>query len=181
MAAKSAGVKDSVVFAVITHHKTLLSDAVTLYGCLPDKQLPYRDHIFPVWEDMSRQWYENIEPLNEEWYKICTAIGREDLLTKKLSLDTPLSDNIVRWLKRDNQAKCFSFKQREYASLLRGLTMSSDHIMSAGNYIPVNIPRLDEYDITSHNLYGFQIRASKKLGNLILRAPTGSGKTEAAL
>ncbi|HEY1248020.1 MAG TPA: CRISPR-associated helicase Cas3', partial [Nitrososphaera sp.] len=76
----------------------------------------------------------------------------------------------------------FSYKQREYASLLRGLMMSADHIASAStNYMPPNIPRLSDYNVNSYQLYGFQERTSKATGNLILRAPTGSGKTEAAL
>jgi hypothetical protein len=34
---------------------------------------------------------------------------------------------IMDRLDRGIQPKCFSFKQREYASLLRGFTMSADH------------------------------------------------------
>ena len=94
---------------------------------------------------------------------------------------TQLSDDMTRWLDRNNQTKDFSYKQREYSSLLRGLTMSADHIASASNYMPISIPRLADYKLSPVKPYGFQRRASKKKGNLILRAPTGSGKTEAAL
>jgi CRISPR-associated endonuclease/helicase Cas3 len=182
VAALSTGVKDVIAFDIITHHKTLPADVVNIYGCLPDVQLPYRDHIFPIWQKMAEEWNENIIPLTEEWIKICKAVGREDLLSKRLNLDTILSDNLMNWLSRDNQTECFSFKEREYASLLRGLTMKADHIMSAGDYIPMDIPRFNTYNnITPKSAYGFQIRAGKKLGNLILRAPTGCGKTEAAL
>lgn len=182
-AATFAGANDSVVFAVLTHHKTLPSDGVTVHGCMPHAELPYEGHTHQVWQDMSNQWYDNTELFNQEWGKICECIQRQDLLltgSSKLGL-AKLSDSMTRWLDRSNQTRDFSFKQREYASLLRGLTMSADHIASAGNYMPINIPRLDEYKLSPIKPYGFQRRASKKKHNLILRAPTGSGKTEAAL
>src|SRR5207249_2349064 len=93
----------------------------------------------------------------------------------------PLSDTMENWLDRSNQVKNFSYKEREYASLLRGLTMSADHIMSAGDFIPVNIPNFSDYNLAPAKPYGFQTKAAKQTGNLILRAPTGSGKTAAAL
>lgn len=181
VAASSAGAKDVVIFGIITHHKTIISDGVVIYGCLPEEQIPFKNQIYPVWNQMAEQWNQNIQLLNEEWRKICTAIGRDDLLSKPLKLVTPLSDNIRNWLYRDSQPICFSFKQRYYASLLRGLIISADHIMSASNILPARIPILNKYNITSHHLYGFQKRVGKKVGNLILRSPTGSGKTEAAL
>ena len=180
-AATFAEVNDSVVFAILTHHRTLPSNGRTIHGCLPYTELPIEDHIsYQGWQDMSKQWYDNIEPLNEEWRSICKYIGRQEVLASRLGL-AQLSDNMTRWLESDSQTKDFSFKQREYASLLRGLTMSADHIASAGNYMPINIPRLSDYNVGPAKPHEFQIRAAKKIGNLILRAPTGSGKTEAAL
>jgi CRISPR-associated endonuclease/helicase Cas3 len=59
--------------------------------------------------------------------------------------------------------------------------MSSEPVASAGNYMPINIPQLSDYNLSPAKLYGFQIMAANSKGNLILRAPTDSGKTEAAL
>ena len=96
---------------------------------------------------------------------------------------------MASWLGRDAQAKQFAYKQREYVSLLRGLVMSADHIASTINlkknpmYKIPSVPKLSnpEYLIMRQEPYGFQAEASKHRGNLILRAPTGAGKTEAAL
>lgn len=175
-----AGANDSIVFAVLTHHKTLPSDGVTIHGCLPFAELPYEEHItYQGWQDMSNQWYDNVDALIGEWRQICEYIGRLDLLAKGMGL-TQLSENMTRWLERNSQTEDFPFKQREYVSLLRGLTMSADHIASAGNYAPVSIPQFTSINVSPINPYGFQIRAARMKGNLILRAPTGSGKTEAA-
>ena len=204
-AATSSSVNEFIVFAILTHHKTLPHNAAVINsGCLPDEDIPYLDHMsYQGWREMAKQWHTNLEPLTLEWHMICKYIDREDLLAKKLGL-ARLSENMVRWLRRDSQAKQFRYKQREYASLLRGLMMSADHIASAtsgsglkvgwghrttsgtngkcvDNYIPVRIPRLSDHFVGPSKPHGFQMEASKYRGNLILRAPTGSGKTEAAL
>ena len=179
-AATSANANDLVIFGIITHHKKILSDGLDIHGCLPDEELPYQNHINTVWLEMAKQWNANIPSISEEFTKICQFIKRPDLLASPLSLSL-LSNNIVNWLHRKAQVMQFGYKQREYASLLRGLTMSADHLMSAGDYIPPRIPDLKRFAVTSYELYGFQLAVSKAKGDIILRAPTGSGKTEAAL
>ncbi len=179
--AKSQGVSDVVAFGIITHHKTLPSDGTVLYGCLPHEEIPYSDSIEPVWYNMAEEWNENIIPLTKEWEQICNTIGRKDLLARSLRVDTPLSNSMKNWLSRFDQDGHFSFKQREYVSLLRGLTIQADHIMSTGDYIPKTIPAFSSYNIAPTNPYGYQLRVGKKVGNVILRAPTGTGKTDAAL
>jgi CRISPR-associated endonuclease/helicase Cas3 len=182
-AASAAGVKDSIVFAVLTHHKTLPPGLIAITGCLPNGELPYLDHVSNwLWQDIAKEWYANLEPLSEEFRMICEYLGTDDMLDKKLSL-SPLSDNIFHWLQRDEQTKYFDYKQREYVSLLRGLMMSADHIASASNYMPMPILSLRKTfpNLAPPQPYGFQVAASKHNGNLILRAPTGSGKTDAAL
>ena len=191
--ATALGASDAVVFAVLTHHKTLPGDVATIHGCLPEPQIPYTNHIEPIWQEMTRQWYANIEPFAYEWRLICEGIGRPDLCIEtkkdKDNLLSPLSDSIEHWLRRDTQTDIFRYKQREYVSLLRGLIMSADHIASAlGSPSPSpnpnlshtvsNIPKFSDYNVSPSQPYGFQIQTSKHKGNLILRAPTGSGKTE---
>jgi CRISPR-associated endonuclease/helicase Cas3 len=186
------GLKEEIIFAVLTHHKSLPSDGIdAVYGCLPDEQIPYTpNHIAPVWNQMAEEWQKNIVEFSEEWRKICLAIGRKDLVLSRSSpVDlTSLSDNMGNnWIQRYNQVESIPFKQRYYASLLRGLLISADHIASSHSSMPVRIPDLNDSHMTTNNiptpqnLRGFQKRAYKNIGNLILRAPTGSGKTLAAM
>jgi len=182
------GLSDAIVFTVLTHHKTIPSDGQVIYGCLERKEIPYHDKdLTKTYKEMAKQWNDNLPLLMEEWREICDYIGRPDL-AKTLGL-AQLSESITKWLQRWTQTKDFSYKEREYFSLLRGIMMSSDHIASAflsqngttKNYLPRHIPRFSNYNVISYNPYGFQLGAAKARGNLILRAPTGSGKTEAAL
>jgi len=177
--ATNLGLPDRIIFSVITHHKSILSSGKDILGCLPDAELPFANHIYPIWQQMATEWYANLSLLKEEWLMICKHIHRMDL-ADKVGL-APLSSNILDWLERDIQADTYPYQDREYFSLLRGLTMSADHIASSGSPLPVSILRLSDFKLTPYQLRGFQIAASKHKGSLILRAPTGSGKTEAAL
>ena len=79
---------------------------------------------------MAKQWKDNLEPLTYEWNTICQFINRPDLLAKPLSF-IPIFETMKHWLFREDQPRLSIINEREYASLLRGLTMSADHIASA--------------------------------------------------
>lgn len=89
------------------------------------------------------------------------------------------------WLlrsKRQGQISFFSTEKRKYASLLRGVLISSDHMASAGIVSLPTPVKLKEYDILSDSeIYPFQGRMTGIIGDAILRAPTGAGKTKASL
>jgi CRISPR-associated endonuclease/helicase Cas3 len=181
--ATSLGLSDAAIFAILTHHKQIPTDGTELHGCLPYEQLPFSNHITPLWLDMAEEFNDNIPLLRVELERICNSVGRDELPINQLQL-VSFSHNLKNWLNRNTQAKDkdkgFPYKQREYFSLIRGLVMAADHIASGG-YMPPRIPALKDYAVTTYQLYGFQAAASKAIGNLILRAPTGSGKTGAAL
>lgn len=64
---------------------------------------------------------------------------------------------------------------------IRQYGKNSKSIKSAICEREYGILNLIKFKIAPANPYGFQLQAAKAKGNLILRAPTGSGKTEAAL
>jgi CRISPR-associated helicase Cas3/CRISPR-associated endonuclease Cas3-HD len=71
-------------------------------------------------------------------------------------------------------------ENRVFASKLRGIVKAADHLSSAG-IAPQKTISLKNYTISKYQLHQFQKVCSECNNNLILTAPTGSGKTEAAL
>lgn len=173
------GVSSAAIFAVLTHHKSIPSDGISqVTGCLPWEQIPSAGRETAVWEEMAHEWKENSVAFAEEWGKICRCLGR----TIAPSELRPLSLQPT-WLERGtrrSQLRAISFDDRYYASMVRGLTIASDHLGSAG-IIPRRIPELRKFTVLKQKPRPFQERLSKIEGSVILRAPTGSGKTEAAL
>ncbi len=176
----------SVIFAILTHHKCLPSDGVTSndVGSLPIEQIPWKGDISPILEQMINEWMSNVEPFKIELenirkimreYKGPDADGQIEL--KPLTID-------VSWLNRGtgnrSQLRNIPFEKRYRTAFVRGLTIAADHLGSA-NRIPPKIPRLKDFDVLTKRPRPFQKHAGKLEGSAILRAPTGSGKTEAAL
>jgi CRISPR-associated endonuclease/helicase Cas3 len=174
------GISPLVVFAVLTHHKSIPSDGISqIFGCVPYEQIPLPELETNLWKEMAQEWEENLSAFIEEWKKICDYLGWS-VATNGLK---PLSLN-PSWLERTTgkrgQRKVISFHERYYASIVRGLTMASDHLGSA-NKIPPPIPELVRFSVLNQSPRPFQERIGDIGRSAILRAPTGSGKTEAAL
>ncbi|MBW2046016.1 MAG: CRISPR-associated helicase Cas3' [Deltaproteobacteria bacterium] len=173
------GISPAVIFAILTHHKSIPSDGISqIFGCLPWEQIPIAQGETNVWREMAHEWKQNIVVFMEERKKICDYLGWNispgEL--KPLSLQPS-------WLERTgkgNQRKSISFHDRYYASVVRGLTIASDHLGSLKK-IPPTIPELSKFSILKQNRRPFQERIGEIEESAILRAPTGSGKTEAAL
>lgn len=183
-ASRLAGASPSVLLAILTHHKTIFDDGLgeRRFGCLPPEQVPWADELTPVWKEMADEWLLNVDRFRYEWGKICKAWGRLDLMQVELTLG-PLA--LERpWLNRtrgrSGQCAAVEFKERKRAALVRGLVIGADHLGSA-HLVPPTIPDLNAYSVIQTQPREFQMAASTTIGNAIIRAPTGSGKTEAAL
>jgi len=174
--ATGMGAEDEVVFAILNHHRSVLGSETDSY---PTEEIPFKNDLKPVWEEMEEEWYSNITVFADEWERIRQELGMGQFPPNPLS---PLRLS-RKWISKYSQNRDIPFERRKYASLLRGLVVTSDHIASGAGkgYNPIPVPRLSAIDLGVKNLYAFQKRASEHRGNLILRAPTGSGKTNAAL
>ena len=178
------GMSPPVLLAVLTHHKSLPGDGVTAsgIGCLPLEQLPLRDEVSPIWMEMAREWQGNADLLFKEWERIFAVWGRDGFSSVPFKLACLSLD--PAWLNRSTgkkgQRSVIAFDDRLHASLVRGLTVASDHLGSA-HLVPRRIPDLKLFNVLKSEPRPFQTKAAQINGSAILRAPTGSGKTEAAL
>lgn len=179
-------VSEAAIFAILTHHKTIPPDGITeMSGGLPYEQIPLNEQT-SVWKQMESEWKENYSLFLEDWKKICVFVKKTMGMTLQDNCRlSPLFLN-PSWLERGwgrrGQRKFFSFENRFHASLIRGFVISSDHLGSARE-TPFKIPCFRDFRITKigQNLRPFQEHAHNIIGSAVLRAPTGSGKTEAAL
>ena len=191
---------ETALFAILTHHKDLPNGNSTDKTVLPTGELP--PDFYGTGETV--QWQETLEHLRENW-----TIFQEYLadLAKEFNFDwkeVGISDDLLSlgisddWLDRSitrtGQFKRISKEKRWEASLLRGLLITSDHLASAidrkEKYHPeiLDVPNLvdletkiKEKELGEHSILPYQVKASKAVGNAILKAPTGAGKTLAAL
>jgi CRISPR-associated endonuclease/helicase Cas3 len=181
--AAQLGLPPEVIFSVITHHKDLSGE---VKACLQYEDVPLSTtDILPSWIELVQEFNTNIIPLRNDWGQICDFISRPDLVNISPLTESSSLSNYRDWLIRSKQLK-IPFKDRYFASLLRGLLISSDHIASSDVEMPIRIPDLKTFDLISSSsflqrLHGYQEVAMNTTGSVVLRAPTGSGKTLAAL
>jgi CRISPR-associated endonuclease/helicase Cas3 len=174
---------DDELFAIATHHKGVRTGIVE-----DDKKrltkVQLKDHfeqLFEIDTEILKKSFL-IDWLNE--YGLVLKIQENE------NFKIPISE---RWWKlildKDCQAKEFDKIQRWELAKTRGLLMAADHIGSA-RIKPEDIPTpklLQLYDFQPKKdgvLYPFrqfQTDLQTWKGDVILHAPTGSGKTEAAL
>lgn len=172
------GISEESIFAILTHHKTIpASLAENVNGSLPLEQIPLSNNKTNVWEEMRSEWCSNLAMFSEDWKELCNKIQRHDLLNYS-DIEYILIDK--NWLERGfRQKENISSIKRLDASLLRGLLITCDHLGSA-KQVPPSIPILKEITVTKQVLRGFQ-RRSEIVGDVMIHAPTGSGKTISSL
>jgi CRISPR-associated endonuclease/helicase Cas3 len=171
--ALKCAVPEEVIFAVLFHHKEIPGDTkkgMFFIGGQPEG-----------WPRMLRQWGESETLAQEFWSQVCREIGREECvdatevtmvnLGRGWLCDSPTSEA--------GQLSCIALEKRYAASRLRGLLISADHLASAHQQLPGMI-EASEFRM-KYAPRPFQCKAGCTVGHAILRAPTGSGKTEAAM
>jgi CRISPR-associated endonuclease/helicase Cas3 len=172
--------KPAVIFAVLTHHRTIPADMTcSSKGCLGFEEFPLVSEMYPVWDQMKKEWEQNIILFRTEWDKILQRANSLNL-SPQTGLDClALADD---WLYRSRQYRRIKPDERFYTATLRGLLMSCDHIGSSNaSFVFPRVPEFSKIDLAVPSLYSFQKKAGEVKSNLILQAPTGSGKTVASL
>ncbi len=171
-------------FAIATHHKGVEDNSGEGYGRL--NSIILVDGM----PDLINQFYdfELLQQFMKEW-KIAFQLKRTDL--NPASINSNLSNGMVRLLNKKFQHRVErSAEQRFHLAKTRGLLIASDHIGSARleNEIPdwkrLEIQMFQPKNDKTGKIYpfrAFQEKLQTVKNDVILYAPTGSGKTEAAL
>ena len=172
--AAAIGAPEEIVFAVLTHHKRI-ADSRPFAD--PNNRLCFYHSLPESWAHMNREFEANRDALNDLWTEITCALNRPDFMT---SSDKPLTGLFLpsAWCDARKQRNAIPDPLRKRASLIRGLLVTADHLASGHEALPSPVDLKTFHP--GFTLRPFQIRSAKN-GNLILRAPTGSGKTESAL
>jgi len=179
VASQIAAIPEASILAVLTHHRTLPPDVTYVRSdCLPSEQLPIGRQRPQAWIAMKEEWTLN-ESAATAFLRAAWSDAKLETLLEACSPADELRLD-PNWLRRgpSGQKAHLSDVARRYASLLRGLLISADHLASA-HATPSPIPRFAAYQLRSDHR-PFQEEAAETVGSAILRAPTGSGKTDAA-
>lgn len=176
-------VPDEVILAVLTHHRTLPGDGLSEdRRQLPWEQLPATGETTGPVERLRTELLANEVAWDRAWNGLRSLMPEselpERLRPRPIRLDR-------RWLMRGggpgSQRHTFAPGSRLRASKLRGLLITCDHLASA-HLRPMVPVELRAIDLAPSEPRGFQSRCAALGGeHLTVRAPTGSGKTEAAL
>lgn len=170
------------LFAIATHHKDIeyfFDDAFNV------QQIPSAKSI--TWQEMVNDLMVNKDSLLELLLLLSQKIG---LTFRTEQIDELNSDSKLHktWFSKMYQPDKIDQRNRYYASLLRGLLMTADHLASAHQFDLPQIPVQKDYiSLIHHNelkdnvILPFQKRTAETVGDSILKAPTGSGKTLAIL
>jgi len=171
------------LFAILTHHCNLPAIGNEQEKCLPDNEMPFE--VGPAWQEMLEELRQNEVALRALLETLADSIG---LILPSLTLDHLGGLGLPEaWLRRTSQPRLVDAAQRRRASLLRGLLITSDHMASAGKNTVPEVLRLadfrrtiEQYELGAKPIRPFQERCGQLDGDMILKAPTGAGKTFAA-
>ena len=183
--------KQAIALAILTHHK--------------DIEILREKH--PCWEENEygyQEWQEHITELTPNWdalMEIQEQVPQWCLTAKCFWTPVESTDQLVSGYREFLAPYWNDFEDGEltslhgtYGMLMRGCMIACDHLASAGkNEIQTALDNLVE-KLTQHvkekaeekgrQFHGwelFQKDSGDTIGQLMLSAPTGSGKTEAAL
>lgn len=173
--------KKAICLAIVTHHKDI-KELIGKYATYDMKSPAYVRYIENINSLKKNYWYidkmfQSIDNLSEKYlgYKL-----------RKLKL--PELNDLVdpfRYCIKDYEDEFLDAEEKiyhgAYGILLKGLVNACDHLASAGKYEIKNAITDMKSIYNFKNYKSTQRKAMHTIGNALLIAPTGSGKTEASL
>ncbi|MFH1472136.1 MAG: CRISPR-associated helicase Cas3' [Nanoarchaeota archaeon] len=176
------------LFAILTHHRCIPPSIFsTNEKTLPFEELPPFDGCAnPRWNNAKNDFKKNLPLIRMFINELISRKLIPELNHDLLQILTLDELGVPRaFLSREFQKKKMDEKQRLMVSILRGLLISSDHLASSGLLSVPQTPKFLDCPIVEKEIKAclrpFQKKVSDTMGNAILKAPTGSGKTGAAL
>ena len=180
-------IKQAIALAILTHHKDIKT-LVERHPCWQQNEYGYQEWQRKVAE-LTPNWNALMQ-IQEQLPHWCPT--KECLWTPVTSIDQLISgyrEYLAPYL-NDLEDGELTPLHCTYGMLMRGCMIACDHLASAGkNQIQKALDDLAAHLVQSienkgrqfHGWESFQKDAGKTAGQLMLSAPTGSGKTEAAL
>jgi CRISPR-associated endonuclease/helicase Cas3 len=172
---------DDILFAISTHHR----------GVVPHLDESKRLEIVDMKAGMSNLYENAGDLLNAQTIKRWISQFESNLSVKEnLEINPQISSTQIKKLTQKYQSQVIPLnRDRENLSFMRALLIASDHIGSAR--LEDNIPcykrvQIEDFKPKDKNgqfldFRGFQEHLQSIKEDVVLHAPTGSGKTEAAM
>lgn len=165
------GPAEEVVFAVLLHHKEIPGDS--------KRGLRFVAGQPEGWPRLIREWREGEGEALALWAEVCQQVGLAEYSEVNEVSEVRLRRGWLDDSPTSGQCQQIEGASRRGAARLRGLLISADHLASAHRRLPA-VVQVGKFRM-NHSPRPFQVDAGATFGSAILRAPTGSGKTEAAL
>lgn len=172
--------KDLVIAVVLTHHRDLTDTQLCQdSGLIP---LPTPEIV----QEVHRKFQEKVAEIQTHWGWLEEfRSGHPELSAIKFP-DRPeslrLPSDYLKSLKCRGRSTALTDKKGIEFILMRGWLMAADHAVSYGvRQFKADLPMFLPLSSLRRSLRSFQRHLSEHTGNAFLEAPTGSGKTIAAL
>ncbi len=181
--------KERILYSILCHHKSFseLSRKYNYTQQTSDRVIKFFDDKVKQVMDKKKELLLFLKTISTKWRydfpiavtQIDKLIDQTDSWEKYNPRQNPASKYVNSYINKIDK-KMLSQEEKIVNTLLKGFITSSDHLASAGYQ---NVQRLPE-DLDCYCKYSFNYIQQKLFGikgSGILVAPTGSGKTEAAL
>ena len=170
---------DAIALTIITHHKdiTELRKRYATTGPIGhDRFLRMREELKPNFYEIKKIW-RSLPVFSREY--LGYNLSNSNFINSIKELKDVYKEVVVPYYYKRPEAD--EPINKKYGLFLKGLLTACDHLASASKYQILSALKDIRSVYTFPQLRNIQKKALKTKGDAILVAPTGSGKTEAAL